>query len=109
VFEDETFGVRSLRLDFDEPSTAILRLDLASEGAPRVDLVGLDGVFRPSLGGRPIVARGAWEDPRTFVIEIDEGPGLNGYDFVIRFEGRAIRIEVLGAILEGSMEARPSG
>jgi CubicO group peptidase (beta-lactamase class C family) len=101
VFEAEGFGLRSVRLDFDDPTEAILRLDLASELGPRVDRVGLDGVFRPSLEGRPIVARGAWEDPRTFVIEVDEGPGINAYDLRLRFHGRSVRLDVLGTSVVG--------
>jgi hypothetical protein len=65
--------------------------------------VGLDGVFRPSLEGRPIVARGYWDDPGTFVIEIDEGPGLRTYELRLSFHGRAVRLDVLGEVVEGSM------
>jgi CubicO group peptidase (beta-lactamase class C family) len=104
VFHEELFGIRSLNLDFDRSSSiATFRLDLASEPGPRLDRVGLDGVFRPSLEGRPIVARGYWDDPRTFVIEIDEGPGLRTYELRLLFHGRAVRLDVLGEVVEGSM------
>ena len=60
MFRVNELGVRSVRVDFDDPTEAVLRLDLASEPMTRVDRVGLDGVFRPSLAGRPTVAGGAW-------------------------------------------------
>ncbi|HEX9121895.1 MAG TPA: serine hydrolase [Actinomycetota bacterium] len=109
VFEPNRYGVRSLRVDFDDPAEAVFRLDIASEASPRVDRVGLDGVFRPSLEGRPIVARGHWDGPRTFVVGVDEGPGFHSYDLRLRFDGPAIRLEVLGTILEGSAASPASG
>ncbi|HSL67018.1 MAG TPA: serine hydrolase [Actinomycetota bacterium] len=102
VFEPNVHGVRNLRLDFGDPAEAILRLDLAAELTPRVDRVGLDGVFRPSRKGRPIVARGYWDGPRTFVVEVDEGPGLHAYDIRLRFTGRAVRFETGGGRVEGT-------
>jgi hypothetical protein len=102
LFEANEYGLRSLRLDFDDPAEAIFRLDLASEPSPRVDRVGLDGVFRPSLEGRPIVARGYWDDPRTFVVEVDEGRGVHSYDIELRFDGPLLRLEVLGVTVMGS-------
>ncbi len=79
--------LRSLRLDFDEPAEAIFQLEVANEPSQRVAVVGLDGVYRPSRAGRPILARGAWEDEQTFVIDYDEGPGLSFYRFRLRFDG----------------------
>ncbi|HZD16972.1 MAG TPA: hypothetical protein VE669_02405, partial [Actinomycetota bacterium] len=104
AFGPNPVGMRSLRLDFEDPAEAILRLDLASELMPRVDRVGLDGAFRPSLEGRPIVARGSWEGPRTFVVEVEEGPGFTAYDLRLRFTARALWLEVLGISLEARAE-----
>lgn len=101
TLEDNEYGIRSIRLDFDDPAEAILRLDVASEGTPRVDRVGLDGVFRPSLEGRPVVARGYWEDLRTFNVECDEGPGISTYEIRVTFDGRLLRLEVLGLTVRG--------
>jgi hypothetical protein len=102
VLEPNRYGIRSVRVDFDDPAEAILRLDLAAEAGPRIDRVGMDGVFRSSLAGRPIVARGRWDGPRAFVIEVDEGPGFHRYDIRLRFQGPAVRLEVLGTVVEGS-------
>lgn len=96
TFRPNRLGARSLQLDFGDPVEVVLTLDIASEAAPRVDRVGLDGVFRPSLEGRPIVARGHWEGPRTFVVECDEGPGFHEYELRLRFDGRTVRLQVDG-------------
>jgi CubicO group peptidase (beta-lactamase class C family) len=100
--EENEFGIRSIRLDLDDPAEAILRLDVASEPIPRVDRVGLDGTFRPSIEGRPVVARGYWDDPRTFIVECDEGPGLSTYELRLIFDGRRLRLEAAGATIRGS-------
>lgn len=98
TFGANDFGLRSLRLDLDDPNEAILRLDVASEARPRVDRIGLDGGFRPSIEGRPLVARGHWEDERTFVLEFDTGPGISSYEVRARFQGNRLRVELLGTV-----------
>jgi hypothetical protein len=107
VFDPNRYVIHSLRLDFDDPAEATLTFDLTSEPISRVDRVGLDGVFRPSREGRPIMARGFWQDPRTFVIECDEGPGLHAYDLELRFREGGVVLEVLGEVVEGSAAGPP--
>jgi hypothetical protein len=81
--------LRSLRLDFGDPkgTEAIFQLEIANEPGARVAGVGLDGVYRPSHSGRPILARGSWIDAQTFVIDYNEGPGLAAYTFYLHFDG----------------------
>jgi hypothetical protein len=90
------------RLDFDNPAEATLNLQAANEPNPREIVVGLDGVYRPSRAGRPILARGGWKDGNTFVIEYNEGPGLASYNFRIRIQGDKVLFEIpgLGTYLE---------
>jgi CubicO group peptidase (beta-lactamase class C family) len=105
VFEPNPLQLRSLRLDFDagvHQAEATFMLDLASEQSPRIIGVGLDGVYRPSRSGRPVVARGSWADASTFVIDYNEGPGLAAYAMRIRFDGDRVHFEILGL---GSFEA----
>jgi hypothetical protein len=95
VFEANTI-VLSFNLNFDRPAEATFHLQAANEPSPRQIIVGLDGVYRPSRGGRPILARGAWKDGNTFVIDYNEGPGLASYNFRIRFQGDKALFEIPG-------------
>jgi hypothetical protein len=47
------------------------------------------------------VARGFWDGARTFVVEVEEGPGLNAYDIRLTFTGRTVRLEAVGVTAEG--------
>jgi CubicO group peptidase (beta-lactamase class C family) len=87
--------VRGLQVEF-AGSEATVVLDLATERAPRVFGVGLDGNYRASRSGRASLARGGWADDQTFVIEYSEGPGLNILLFRLRFEGNRVSFEVRG-------------
>ncbi|MGZ4126734.1 MAG: serine hydrolase domain-containing protein [Actinomycetota bacterium] len=98
--------VRTVRLDFGNSSEATFTVDVAGELTPRVDRVGLDGVFRSSRKGRPIYARASWEDPGTFVVECDEGPGLHSYRIRLAFGEDSVRLELEGASVAGSWEGR---
>jgi hypothetical protein len=93
--------VRSVRLDFGAPDAATATIDVVSERDVRVDRVGLDGVVRASLAGRPILATGRWTDEHTFEIDIDEGPGLHRYPLALRFDGDGVELEVLGESISG--------
>jgi CubicO group peptidase (beta-lactamase class C family) len=87
VLEPNPVNVRSVRLDFDGSSEAVLYLEVAYEPSTRVARVGLDGVYRQSRVGRPTVATGYWEDDQTFIVDYVEGPGLATYPLRIRFDG----------------------
>jgi hypothetical protein len=77
----------SMRLDFDNSAEAVFQLEVANEPGERVVSVGLDGVYRASRAGRPIMARGKWIDEKTFVIDYNEGPGLSSFMFRLEFDG----------------------
>ena len=96
VFASNRTGLHSLRLDFDNSAGAIFQLEIANEPGPRVIGVGLDGVYRSSHAGRPILARGEWTDPQTFMIDYNEGPGLAAYTFYLRFDGDRMIFESPG-------------
>jgi hypothetical protein len=102
VFEPNRVGIESVRLDFDASAEAILQLEMANEAGPRLIGVGLDGVYRTSHAGRPILARGGWSDAQTFVIDYNEGPGLATYTLRFRFDDDKLIFEAAGL---GSFEA----
>ncbi len=96
VFESNRIGIESVRLDFDQSTEAIIQLKVANEPGPRMIGVGLDGVYRSSRAGRPIIARGSWSDAQTFSIDYNEGPGLAAYTFRLRFDGDKLVLEISG-------------
>ena len=120
------FQVRSLRLDFSTAALGVgtvtqdanntasaeatFTIDVASEPVPRVAGVGLDGVYRASLAGRPTLARGGWAGDDTFVVEYSEGPGLSLLLLRLRFEADRVELELrnhasgLEARLEGQTQ-----
>jgi len=101
AFEENPARIRSIRLDFDTSAVATLYLDL-SDASPVVARVGLDGVYRPSVGGRPCIAKGAWTDAQTFTAEYYEGPGISYNRLVIRFDADRLTFEIVGlGLLEG--------
>jgi hypothetical protein len=69
----------------------------------------LDGSWRPSLIGKPTVSRGYWEDAKTFILEYNEGPGLNYYNLKLYFENNKVILEILipaseaGLTIEGNL------
>jgi CubicO group peptidase (beta-lactamase class C family) len=95
VFEENPF-LRTCRLDFADSAEAVLQLEALNEPEPRVIGIGMDGVYRSSHSGRPIIARGTWADAATFVIDYDEGPGLAAYTFRLHFDGDQVFFEVPG-------------
>jgi hypothetical protein len=95
VFDVNPF-MNSFRLDFVDSAEAVLHLEALNEPEPRVISIGLDGVYRSSHSGRPIIAGGAWVDADTFVIDYNEGPGIAAYTFRLHFEGDEVVFEVSG-------------
>jgi hypothetical protein len=102
VFEPNRIGLLSVRLDFDESAEATLQPEVANEPGPRQIRVGLDGVYRTSESGRPILARGHWADAQTFIIDYNEGPGLAAYTLRLHFDGDKLIFDAPGL---GSFEA----
>jgi hypothetical protein len=95
VFDPNPFFL-SFRLDFDGTAEAVLHLPMANEPGPRLIGVGLDGVYRPSHAGRPILARGSWTDTNMFEIDYSEGPGLAAYTFHLQFDGSRMVFDAPG-------------
>jgi hypothetical protein len=100
VFEPNQINLNSMRLDFDSSAEAVLTFDVAYEGE-RISGIGLDGRYRPSRAGRPVLARGEWADADTFVVAYSEGPGLNNYRMILTFEDRGLMLDFEGLKLEG--------
>jgi hypothetical protein len=97
-------ALKSVQLDFDESAEALLTMEYMDESEKRVDRVGLDGQYRPSRVGRPVLAGGRWEDDHTFVIDYNEGPGINLFTLRIRFADGRIQFELPGGqTIEGTL------
>jgi len=79
TFEPNPMGLHFVRLDFDQPDGATFTMHVGHEAEPRVAKVGLDHNYRNSIAGRPVIARGGWQEDETFLIEYSEGPGLKAY------------------------------
>jgi CubicO group peptidase (beta-lactamase class C family) len=101
-FEQNPARIRSVRLDFDTSDVATLHLDL-SDASPVITKVGLDGIYRPSISGRPCIAKGTWSDDHTFTIEYYEGPGISYNRLVLCFEDDKLVFEIVGL---GSLEGK---
>ncbi len=91
-------------LTFDEPNQMQLELKISNEPEPRLAMVGLDGLYRDSVQGRIVKARGEWVDEQTFVIEYNEGPGLDLMLLRMRFESNQVKLEIAGESWVGKME-----
>jgi CubicO group peptidase (beta-lactamase class C family) len=108
IFEHNQYLIRSVRIVFEDPSEATITLDRSAfEVVPRVMRVGLDGVYRPSISGRPVCAKGSWIDEKTFMVEMDEGPGLSAFTFKLTASGdRLVWSDSAGKV---TLECRPEG
>ena len=89
---------------FQEPDVMQFEIKIASEAQSRVDMVGLDGLYRDSVRGRIVKARGEWVDDQTFVIEYNEGPGLDLFMLQMHFEDKGVQLEFAGQVWIGVME-----
>lgn len=98
IMEPNRIGILSVRLDFDDQqgTEAVLHLEMRNETGPRLIGVGLDGLYRSSHSGRPILAKGGWTDAQTFVIDYNEGPGLAAFTLSLRFEGDRVLLDAPG-------------
>lgn len=97
------YSIKAMQLDLNDSAEAIFTLEFIDDPTPRVTRVGLDGVYRPSRQGRPAIARGHWDDDRTFVIDYSEGPGLTPYTLRLGFHDERVVLEIVGT---GSIEGR---
>jgi CubicO group peptidase (beta-lactamase class C family) len=84
----------SVQLDFGDLAEATLRVNKVNEADPKLVRIGLDGIYRTSGEQDPILARGEWTDDSTFVVDYDEGLGLDTYILKIQFNGDNLLLEV---------------
>jgi hypothetical protein len=98
VMEPNRIGILSVRLDFDDQqgTEAVMHLEMVNESGPRLIGIGLDGLYRSSHSGRPILAKGGWTNTQTFVIDYNEGPGLAAFTLSLRFEGDRVLLDAPG-------------
>lgn len=104
-FGENPYAIHSLRIEFMlDKAVALVSFDAMHESPTRQMVVGLDGRWRMSRAGRPIAARGGWLDDATFVMEIDEGPGIAQYTLRLVLDGAGVRLEGAGESLIGTIE-----
>jgi hypothetical protein len=95
VFESNPFQLKTMRLEFNESIEATMELTFGNNQDPRYGEIGLDGVYRMSLGDNelPVGQRGYWADTQTFVLEYDEIANRDAYILVMRFDENRVTIE----------------
>jgi CubicO group peptidase (beta-lactamase class C family) len=96
VFESNPLGIESVRLDFDGTAEAILILGIQGQSSPRVNVVGLDGVYRfsPGENALPVAARARWSDSSTLVMDYNAFASGDAIDLRIEVRGDGIAMEV---------------
>jgi CubicO group peptidase (beta-lactamase class C family) len=104
IFDSNTLGLESMKLEFDAGSEAIIILEKVGEIEPRLGVIGLDGVYRMSSSGQPAAAKGFWSG-NVFTLDYYEGPGLNYLPIKFIFEDDTVRFNIQGF---GEVVGRPS-
>ncbi|MCL4418213.1 MAG: beta-lactamase family protein [Actinobacteria bacterium] len=108
VFEENKLNIKSFNIDFDNKKEAMLQLD--GEEGQITAVIGLDGLWRSSISGYPVLMRGSWEDANTFIIEYNGGPDLNYSKLKFIFENNKVKVKVLipvtyeGLTVEGKIK-----
>jgi CubicO group peptidase (beta-lactamase class C family) len=106
VFEPgNVIGVESLRLTFDGSAEADLEVTFDNGLDPFAGPVGLDGVFRTSLGtwDLPVGMRDGWTDPQTFSLERDEIANNGALLVTSRFDGDQVTVDVRERTVEAAV------
>jgi CubicO group peptidase (beta-lactamase class C family) len=96
VLEGNAVFESIITLTFLKNGDAKLEFTVQNESEPRISMVGLDGLYRASVSGKPALARGEWWDESTFRIEYNEGPGLNLLTLIMKFEGDQVELKLTG-------------
>jgi CubicO group peptidase (beta-lactamase class C family) len=104
VFESNPAQIQSIRIDFDHPAEATYYIQAEKEEVMRIGGAGLDGLYRTSSSGWPAIAKAAWSDNRTLLVDYSRGPGLENVTWQIQFEGDRILLETSGITIEGELE-----
>jgi len=104
IFEPNPAHIQSIRIDFDHPTEATYYIQAEKEEVMRIGCAGLDGVYRTSSSGWPAIAKAAWSDNQTLLVDYSRGPGLENVTWQIRFEGDRMLLETSGIVIEGELE-----
>jgi CubicO group peptidase (beta-lactamase class C family) len=104
VFQPNPAQIQSIRVDFDHPTEATYYIQVEKEEVMRIGGAGLDGLYRTSSSGWPAIAKVAWYDDHTLLVDYSRGPGLENVTWQIRFEGDLMLLETSGIVIEGELE-----
>jgi CubicO group peptidase (beta-lactamase class C family) len=113
VFEPNPIGLETTALEFDDTDEGTLRFKLfGSEQVVSVP-IGLDGVYRMSVGDHnlPQGYRGDWADTQTFILEYDNIANNDHVTYQLRLEGERVVMSVqetaheIGLQIEGRLQS----
>ncbi|MHB1347340.1 MAG: serine hydrolase domain-containing protein [Candidatus Humimicrobiaceae bacterium] len=93
VFEENKLKLKSFNIDFSNEKDAVIKLD--GEDGQIIAGIGLDGLWRSSISGYPVVMRGNWENDNTFIVEYNGGPDLDYSKLKFNFINNKVKVEVL--------------
>lgn len=95
VLDPNPAGLKSVRLDFDGSSQAVLQLAYDDNRPSPPQPVGLDGVYRLSPGeyDLPQGWRGSWTDENTLMLEGDRIANFERIDLEVTFPADQILIK----------------
>ena len=94
-FQPNPWQLKTLCLNFNNSTEAGILITFAENESPRSGAVGLDGVYRMSLGQNnfPAGYRGYWADKQTFVLEVDDIANLEAYVVQLHFADNQVVLE----------------
>jgi len=100
AMEANPLGLTHVSLTFQDEKEALLQLSFGEPYQFEI-LIGLDNVFRFSLGyprnpGITAAARGAWELDNSFVVEYDTIGNIDRWEWKARFEGAQVTLQMKG-------------
>ncbi len=108
TMEPSPMPIESLSLDFDQPDQAVFHIKVGGEEQARQIPVGLDGVYRMSIGNDGLLqgARGAWTDDDTFVVDYNEIASIDGWTMTLDFREKDIQLQMYSPSSPGLFSIR---
>jgi CubicO group peptidase (beta-lactamase class C family) len=105
LFEPNAANIKTFRLDFDDSAEAKIEIAFDDTEEKYSGLLGLDGVFRMTLGenGLPAGLRGQWTDANTFTMEVETIANREAFVYLIRFDGNTASMEIRERAQESGM------
>ena len=108
TLEPSPMPIESLSLDFDQPDQAVFHIKVGGEEQARQIPVGLDGVYRMSIGNYGLLqgARGAWTDDDTFVVDYNEIASIDNWRMTLDFREKDLQLQMYSPSSPGLFSIR---